>query len=95
MRKRPDYGNATSDAEILAAVCAPVRHGLPLGNLTGLSRTAMSAAPLVIPQSALKPFGGHFLIGKHIHKLNNGDAFSVGFSCCFRPLFRVAGSSWK
>lgn len=54
---------SSSDAEILAAVGAPVGQRFPFGDVAGLTGAAMSAAQFAIPQSAFKTLGGRFLIG--------------------------------
>ena len=80
---------SSSDAEVFAAVAAPIRHGLSVRNDMSVDAPAVSATPIAAPKSALKPFCGRLLIGKHLQQLHNRDAFPGGFAICFRSVFCV------
>ena len=77
-----------SDAKVLPAVGAPVRHGFSVGSLFGPHASTMAAAPIPVPELIFKPFGRSRFIGEHFQQLNDRNALSVCFSkgLVFRPL---------
>ena len=82
-------GRSRADAEVLPAVSAAVRHGLSVRNVMSVNTPTVTTTPLSVPERFLKPFGGRFLIGKHLQQLHNRDAFPVGLARCLRSLCRV------
>ena len=72
------------DTEIGSAGLAPVRHWFGIGNFPGFITAALGTCSFPVrPDTIFKPFNSGFLGWKHIHHLNDGNSFSVGFSCCF------------
>ena len=85
---RPLHRGARLHAEVGSAVRAPVWHLLVAG-LAGALGTALRAVATVGPNNALEPRRRGFLSRKHVHQLNDGEAFAVSFSGCFLRHFRV------
>ena len=77
---------SSSNAEVLAAVSATVRHGLSVRHVMGVVAPTVATISVTAPEGALEPLCGRILIGKHIHQLHNRDAFPMGFAVCFRSL---------
>ena len=75
------------DAEILAAIGTAVRHIFMLG-FVGSRGPAFRAVPSVRPYDGFKPSGSRCFVGEHFHNLNEGEAFSVGFSWGFLRHFK-------
>ena len=88
---RPLHGGARLDAEIGPAIRAPIRH-LGMAGFTGAERSAFGAVATVRPDHRFKPRGRRFLGREHVHQLNDGKSFAVGFTRCvfrhFRSPFR-------
>ena len=79
----PGNRSASADGEVGAAVRAPIGHGLRVRNLASADATALPAAALAVPNHILKPLRCSLFGRKHVHELDHGDAFAVGFAGCF------------
>ena len=78
---RPLHGGARLHAEIGAAVRAPVGH-LRVAGLAGADRSAFGAMSPVRPNDRLEPLGRSFLGREHVHQINDGHPFAMGFAGC-------------
>lgn len=77
------HRRSCADAEIGSAGCAPIRH-FPVTGRLGVNAPAFwTGSVSQWPETILKPFNCGLLGGKHVHHLNKGKTFSVGFSGCF------------
>ena len=78
----PRNCRAGADAEIGAAIRAPVGHRLSVRDFLCPRAATLPAVALAAPEHVLEPLGGRFLGREHVHQLNDGDAFAVRFAGC-------------
>ena len=69
--------------KILAASLAPVRHRLVPRCFRVVRRSAFRASRADRPADGFDPQAGRFLIGKHVHDLEDRHSCAVGASRCF------------
>ena len=74
---------AGANAEILAAVGAPVGH-LHMGRLDRAFAVASWASPTVWPHLRFEPNPRAFIVREHVPELWHGDAVAVRFAGCVR-----------
>ena len=89
---RSGHRGSGANTEIGSAGLAPVWHRLGIGNFPCFITATLGTGSFSVgPDAILKPFNSGFLGRKHVHHLDKGKSFPIGFSGGFlhfqSPLF--------
>ena len=64
---RPGYRRSRAHREVTPAVGAPVRHRLRVRDFAGSEASALTAAPLAVPDDVFEPKSGRLFGREHVH----------------------------